>query len=126
MIMLKTAKKQQNKRKKLMTKEKNKIEIEAFKLEAKKSENLIKNAKKYIKISKEIGKKYGCRVFTSGSFGTKRFSYASDLDIVIVIPDENLGEKILIELRKKIKNPKVNFHIITKDFLHLYKKINKK
>jgi predicted nucleotidyltransferase len=126
MIMLKTAKKQQNKRKKLMTKEKNKIEIEAFKLEAKKSQNLIKNAKKYIKISKEIGKKYGCRVFISGSFGTKRFSYASDLDIVIVIPDEKLGEKILIELRKKIKNPKVNFHIITKDFLHLYKKINKK
>lgn len=49
MIMLKTAKKQQNKRKKLMIKEKNKIEIEAFKLEAKKSQNLIKNAKKYIK-----------------------------------------------------------------------------
>jgi hypothetical protein len=42
---------------------------------------------------------------------------------VIVIPDEKLREKILIELRKKIKNPKVNFHIITKDFLHLYKKI---
>jgi poly(A) polymerase Pap1 len=102
---------------------KNKIEIEAFKLEAKKSEDLIKNAKKYIKLSKKIGKKYGCRVFTSGSFGTKKFSLASDLDIVIVIPDEKLREKILIELRKKIKNSKVNFHIITKDFLHLYKKI---
>jgi poly(A) polymerase Pap1 len=110
---------------KVRKEDKNKIEIEAFKLEVKKSEDLIRNAKKYIKLSKKIGEKYGRRVFTSGSFGTKKFSLASDLDIVIVIPDEKLREKILIEIRKKIKNPKVNFHIITKDFLHLYKKIGR-
>ena len=88
------------------------IEIEAFKLEAKKVEDLKKNAKKYIQIAKKISKRYKAKFSIIGSFSTKKFVALSDLDMLFVLKDEKQVDKLRIELRKRIKNPKVNFHFL--------------
>ncbi len=97
------------------------IELEIFRQKVKEIEDLRRNAEKYIQLAKDIGRRYNAKVFIAGSYGTEKFSKASDLDVVLVVPNKNLIDKLLIELRRKIRNSRVNFHVITEDEKILYK-----
>ena len=93
------------------------------------NEDFEKNKEKYLETIKEIGKKHEAEVYLFGSYIKNEALAGSDVDILIIIPKKFDRLEVLLELRKRIRNRKFEFHVIYEDeketFLNLIKEFKK-
>lgn len=95
----------------------------------KENEDFERNKEKYLEIIKEIGKKYEAEIYLFGSYIKNEALAGSDVDVLIIIPRKFDRLEVLLELRKRIKNRKFEFHVIYENeketFLKLIKELKK-
>jgi len=69
------------------------------------------NREMYFSIIREIAEKYGGRAYLFGSQLKGNAIAASDVDVLVVIPNEVHWLDVLVELKEKVRNPKFQFHV---------------
>ncbi len=69
------------------------------------------NKKKYFKKISQIAKKYNGKAYLFGSQLKGNAIASSDVDILVEIPRNIYWLKVLNELRRRIRNPKFEFHV---------------
>jgi len=89
------------------------------------NEDFVENREKYFLIIKEIVKKYEGKAYLFGSFLKGSAIAASDIEILIEIPNNVYWADVLNELKSKINNPKFEFHVYNKEEAEIIKKLIK-
>jgi predicted nucleotidyltransferase len=92
--------------------------------------DLEENLGKYLEILKSIAEKYGGKAYMFGSYVKGGYIGASDIDILIEIPDNIDRFKVLHEARRLVQNRRVEIHVLNesdaktfKELIKVYKEI---
>ncbi len=82
-----------------------------------------KNKEKYFRKIREIAEKYNGKAYIFGSYLRGESLAGSDVDVLVVVPENVDRLKVLFELRKEIKNRKFEFHVLNKKEGKLFLKL---
>lgn len=91
----------------------------------KQKRDLEENLENYLKALKDLAAKYNGKLYIFGSYIKGEAIAASDVDILIEIPDDVDRLKVLHEARKITPNTKVEMHVLNKEDAEIFKKIIK-
>ncbi len=87
--------------------------------------DLEENLRNYLRIIKDVASKYGGRAYIFGSYVKSEDIGASDVDILIEVPDEVNRLEVLHEVRKTIQNRKIEIHVLNESDAQYFKKLIK-
>ena len=75
-------------------------------------EDFRRNKERYFSMIRQISKENNGKAYVFGSYVKGGWKGGSDVDILIVIPDDANRIAILNEISEKIRNPIFEFHVI--------------
>lgn len=87
--------------------------------------DLEENFDEYLKRLAELSRKYGGKAYLFGSYVKKQWVGASDVDILIEIPDNIDRLSVLHEARKLVPNRRIEIHVLNKSDAEIFKQIIK-
>ena len=87
--------------------------------------DLEENFEEYLRRLAELSRKYGGKLYLFGSYAKKQHVGASDVDILIEIPDNVDRLSVLHEARKLVPNRKIEIHVLNKSDAEVFKNIIK-
>ncbi len=99
--------------------------LEAVKLWEEKNEDYTRNKSIYLAEIKRIAEAHGGKAYLFGSEARGEAIAASDVDILVEIPDQEDRLTVLLELRKSIRNTKLEFHVLNKADTAIFKRLIK-
>ena len=85
--------------------------------------DLEENLEHYIKLLCELAEKYNGRVYVFGSYIRGECIGASDVDILVEIPDNINRLQVLHEARKLVSNRRVEIHVLNSSDAEIFKRI---
>ncbi len=88
-------------------------------------EDLEKNLEKYLEVIKSIAKRYGGKAYIFGSYIKGGYIAASDIDILIEVPNNVDRLQVLHKIRRLVPNTKIEIHVLNKSDAEEFKKIIK-
>lgn len=91
----------------------------------KSKKDLEENIEKYLKTLKTIAEKHNGKAYIFGSYLKGGYTAASDIDILIEIPDNVDRLRVLHEARKHVQNRKIEIHILNKSDAEIFKQLIK-
>ncbi|GGP19965.1 hypothetical protein GCM10007981_05800 [Thermocladium modestius] len=99
--------------------------LESVKLWERKNEDYRRNRSTYLAEIKRIAEAHGGKAYLFGSEAKGEAIAASDVDILVEIPDQEDRLMVLLELRKSIRNTKFEFHILNETDAAIFKRLIK-
>ncbi|MCS7369572.1 MAG: nucleotidyltransferase domain-containing protein [archaeon GBS-70-058] len=88
-------------------------------------EDLEENFGKYLEILNGIAKKYGGKAYMFGSYVKGEYISASDIDILIEIPNNIDRFIVLHEARRLVQNRRVEIHVLNESDAKIFKELIK-
>jgi predicted nucleotidyltransferase len=87
--------------------------------------DLEENLRNYLRIIKEVASRYGGKAYIFGSYIRGEDIGASDIDVLVEIPDGIDRLEVLHEVRRFVKNRKVEIHVLNESDAQVFKKLIK-
>jgi len=87
--------------------------------------DLEENLENYLRSLRDLARRYGGRVYVFGSYVRGERIGASDVDVLIEVPDSVNRLEVLHEARKLVPNRRVEIHVLNESDAQLFKKVIK-
>lgn len=87
--------------------------------------DLYENFEEYLKRLIELSRRYGGKAYLFGSYVKRQWIGASDVDVLIEIPDNVDRLNVLHEARKLVPNRRIEIHVLNKSDAETFKQIIK-
>jgi len=71
--------------------------------------------KEYFEEIAQIAKRFGGKAYVFGSYIKGESLPGSDVDVLVIVPNNVDRLQVLYELREKIRNRKLEFHVLNED-----------
>jgi len=84
--------------------------------------DLDENIQKYLMALRDLAKKYNGRAYVFGSYIKGENICASDIDVLLEIPDDIDRLSVLHEARKLVSNRRIEIHVLNKSDAEVFKK----
>jgi predicted nucleotidyltransferase len=88
-------------------------------------EDLERNLDRYLKALREVAEKYGGRAYLFGSYLRGERIAASDVDVLLEVPQGADRFEVLHEARRRAPNPKLEIHVLNESEAWLFKRLVK-
>ncbi len=88
----------------------------------KQKKDLEENLENYLKALKDLAAKYNGKLYVFGSRIKGEAIAASDVDVLIEIPDDVDRLKVLHEAKKLALNTKIEIHVLNKEDAEIFKR----
>jgi len=88
----------------------------------KSKKDLEENLENYLKALKELATKYNGRLYVFGSYVKGEYIAASDVDVLLEIPDNVDRLNVLHEARKAVQNRRIEIHVLNSSEAEVFKK----
>ncbi len=85
--------------------------------------DLEENLSRYLALLREPARKYGGEAYLFGSRARGEALPSSDVDVLIVVPDNVDRLKVLHEARRLVPNTMVEIHVLNQSDANLFKKL---
>lgn len=87
--------------------------------------NLAENLEKYLKALRDLAERYGGKAYVFGSYIKGEYIAASDIDVLIEIPDSVDRLQVLHEARRLVPNRRVEIHVLNYSDAEVFKRLIK-
>jgi predicted nucleotidyltransferase len=87
--------------------------------------DLEENLDKYLKELENLAKKNGGKIYLFGSYALQKSIGASDVDVLIEIPDSIDRLEVLHEARKLVPNRRIEIHVLNESDALVFKNLIK-
>ena len=87
--------------------------------------DLEENLEKYLKALRGLATRYNGRLYIFGSYLKGDYIAASDVDVLIEVPDSVDRLQVLHEARRLVQNRRIEIHVLNRSEAELFKRIIK-